>query len=212
MKPSDESCKLCRFAGEKQYFNDYPCHRRAPMVRTVASSQDIRMHVPTFPIMTGDDWCGEFQAETAGGTDRQADEICECGFARGSFGCDDSHRILAEITVTPERVQISAESEHVAHDDWFCEQHPWEVMGHDGCDGAGMLDCARWPMAQHIIRMRDQEIRELHQQYGFLAKHALAESGEMTGVAPYDRCPKCTAHMPVGQTCGGKDCGLRREK
>lgn len=30
--------------------------------------------------------------------------------------------------------------------------------------------------------------------------------------APYDRCPACTAHMPVGRTCGGKDCGLRREK
>ena len=28
-------------------------------------------------------------------------------------------------------------------------------------------------------------------------------------VAPYDRCPTCTAHMPVGKTCGGANCGLR---
>lgn len=35
------------------------------------------------------------------------------------------------------------------------------------------------------------------------------KAGEMTGVAPYDRCPKCTAHMPVGKTCGGMNCGLR---
>jgi len=33
---------------------------------------------------------------------------------------------------------------------------------------------------------------------------------ESEHVAPYDRCPKCTAHMPVGQTCGGVNCGLRR--
>ena len=55
----------------------------------------------------------QFDAE-ADGTDRQPVEICDCGFARGSFGCDDSHRILAELTTSPERVQIPAESEHVA--------------------------------------------------------------------------------------------------
>jgi len=33
---------------------------------------------------------------------------------------------------------------------------------------------------------------------------------ESDHVAPFDRCPKCTAHMPVGQTCGGVNCGLRR--
>ena len=76
----------------------------------------------------------------ASGTGRQPDEICDCGFARGSFGCDDSHRILAELTTSPERVQVPAESEHAA---------------------------------------------------------------------PFDRCPTCTAHMPVGKTCGGVNCGLR---
>lgn len=131
MKPSDESCKLCRFAGEKQYFNDYPCHRRAPMVRMVAGSQDIRMHVPTFPIMNGDDWCGEFQAETAGGTDRQTEKIDPIAFRLskaaapyepcGGCGCDDPdkrcvgcmHTFSQKVTTSPERAQISAESERI---------------------------------------------------------------------------------------------------
>lgn len=26
----------------------------------------------------------------------------------------------------------------------------------------------------------------------------------------YDHCPKCTAHMPPGATCGGPSCGLRK--
>ena len=35
---------------------------------------------------------------------------------------------------------------------------------------------------------------------------------ESEHVAPYDRCPKCTAHMPVGQTCGGVNCGLKTKE
>lgn len=34
---------------------------------------------------------------------------------------------------------------------------------------------------------------------------------EPQAAEPYDRCPKCTAHMPVGKHCGGKDCGIRRK-
>jgi len=34
---------------------------------------------------------------------------------------------------------------------------------------------------------------------------------EPQAAAPYDRCPTCAAHMPVGQTCGGVNCGLRRK-
>ncbi len=32
---------------------------------------------------------------------------------------------------------------------------------------------------------------------------------ESEHIAPYDLCPKCTAHMPVGKVCGGVNCGLR---
>ena len=56
----------------------------------------------------------EFETE-AGGTDRQPDEICDpCGYVRGSLGCDDAHKKREQITTSPERVQIPAESEHVA--------------------------------------------------------------------------------------------------
>jgi len=34
---------------------------------------------------------------------------------------------------------------------------------------------------------------------------------ESEHVVPFDRCPTCAAHMPVGQTCGGVNCGLRRK-
>ena len=81
--------------------------------------------------------------DSEGGTFLQTEEVCDCGYVRGSLGCDDAHKKREELTTSPERVQIPAESEHVA---------------------------------------------------------------------PFDRCPKCTAHMPVGQTCGGKDCGLRRDE
>lgn len=55
-----------------------------------------------------------FDAE-AGGTDRQTEEMCEtCGYVRGSLGCDAAHKKLKELTAPPERVQIPAESEHVA--------------------------------------------------------------------------------------------------
>lgn len=37
----------------------------------------------------------------------------------------------------------------------------------------------------------------------------VASAAEPQAAAPYDRCPTCTAHMPVGQTCGGVNCGLK---
>lgn len=75
----------------------------------------------------------------------EIDAVYKWCAARSLFGAEvdevyDSHRILAEITTSPERTQIPAESEHAA---------------------------------------------------------------------PFDRCPTCTAHMPVGKTCGGVNCGLR---
>lgn len=70
---------------------------------------------------------------------------------------------VASVTTSPERVQIPAESEHVAPDGEERQAVPsnWTPSQHDGTD------------------------------------------------APYDRCPTCTAHMPVGKTCGGVNCGLR---
>lgn len=50
-------------------------------------------------------------AESPAGT---VDEICDCGYVRGSFGCDDSHKNTRKVTTPPERVQIPAESEHDA--------------------------------------------------------------------------------------------------
>ncbi len=66
--------------------------------------------------------------------------------------------------------------------DWYCERHPWALQGHDSCDGAGLPACARIDMLRHIIRMRDQEIKERDQQYGFLATSALAQQPAAPGV------------------------------
>lgn len=43
---------------------------------------------------------------------------------------------------------------------WYCESHPEHEMGHDGCGGAGILECARIPMLAHLLRIARQETRE----------------------------------------------------
>ncbi len=48
----------------------------------------------------------------------------------------------------------------LAEDNWYCEEHPQHLMGHDGCKGAGIPECARIPMFLHIIRLLKQEVRE----------------------------------------------------
>lgn len=64
LKPITDSkkraCKDCEFAGQKQNYDDYPCQRNAPITAHTESNQDLRVWVPRFPIMHGDDWCGEF--------------------------------------------------------------------------------------------------------------------------------------------------------
>jgi hypothetical protein len=80
------------------------------------------------------------------------------------------------------------------NEEWYCEKHPWALMGHDGCNGAGMLDCARWPFVKNTYRLKDQEIRELHYLYGFLAKRALEQSP-----------PDVSAKMDVSITFDGDE-------
>lgn len=60
-EPAKRACKDCEFAGQKQNYDDYPCQRSAPIAAKVESWQDPRMCVPRFPVMHGDDWCGEFK-------------------------------------------------------------------------------------------------------------------------------------------------------
>lgn len=43
---------------------------------------------------------------------------------------------------------------------WFCEDHPDQLMGHDGCHGVGILDEARVPILLNRIRLLKQEARE----------------------------------------------------
>ena len=59
--PEAKTCSNCRFAAPRQNYDEWPCRRRAPVAEKVAFSQDLRGWVPRFPIMHGDDWCGEFR-------------------------------------------------------------------------------------------------------------------------------------------------------
>lgn len=43
---------------------------------------------------------------------------------------------------------------------WYCEAHPMELMGHGGCGGAGVLDCARAGLLANQLRLAQQEARE----------------------------------------------------
>lgn len=65
-KPSDPraGCAECRFAGPRHGYDSYPCRRRAPV-----AAHDPNKHcgvyedafVPRWPLMSGRDWCGEFE-------------------------------------------------------------------------------------------------------------------------------------------------------
>lgn len=53
------ACKTCCF-GKSRGFDDVECRKRAPTSETVPHHQDLRRHLPVFPIMRGDDWCAEY--------------------------------------------------------------------------------------------------------------------------------------------------------
>jgi len=52
------------------------------------------------------------------------------------------------------------ESSDAACGTWYCEQHPLQEMGHDGCSGAGIPECARVQLLANSLRLAKQEIRE----------------------------------------------------
>lgn len=54
------ACEDCRFAGPKRNYNDHECRRHAPEMVTVPHWQDIRLHVPRWPVVRSDDWCGDY--------------------------------------------------------------------------------------------------------------------------------------------------------
>lgn len=98
---------------------------------------------------------------------------------------------------------------------WYCERHPWALQGHDGCVGAGLPGCARIDMLRHIIRMRDQELRERDQQYGFLAKLALSAQPRHTCEKDPDPlklayCHGCAEGVPVAQPRPASDDEVQR--
>lgn len=45
-------------------------------------------------------------------------------------------------------------------DEWYCEQHPESLMGHDGCCGAGIQENTRIHMLLNKLRLAQQETRE----------------------------------------------------
>jgi hypothetical protein len=63
-----------------------------------------------------------------------------------------------------------------AHD-WYCERHPEQPMGHGGCRGAGIPECARIHVLLNQIRLLKQEIREagmVRDEMAFAARRAAA--------------------------------------
>ena len=53
-------CETCWHAGPRMNYDDHECRRYAPDREKVESHQDIRMHVPRWPIMKAHNWCGEY--------------------------------------------------------------------------------------------------------------------------------------------------------
>ncbi len=52
------------------------------------------------------EWAAEFDAESPAGT---TDEICDCGYVRGSFGCDNAHKRAMKECASVKRVQTPTE-------------------------------------------------------------------------------------------------------
>jgi len=66
---------------------------------------------------------------------------------------------------------------------WFCEEHPDQPMGHDGCKGAGVLLDAVVPLFANQVRLLNQRVNELTATYGFLAEAALTSQRQIDAVA-----------------------------
>ena len=58
-------CAGCRFGGQRHGYDAYPCRRHAPI-----AVHDPNKHcgvypdafVPRWPLMSGSDWCGDFES------------------------------------------------------------------------------------------------------------------------------------------------------
>lgn len=59
---NDERCGTCRFASPEFNYREHKCRRHAPITEKVESHQDLRRWVPVFPIVSSDDWCGDYEA------------------------------------------------------------------------------------------------------------------------------------------------------
>lgn len=53
-------------------------------------------------------------------------------------------------------------------DKWYCEQHPEQEMGHDGCSGAGITEDARLWMAAVQRRNALQKMKEFKAYYSMV--------------------------------------------
>jgi len=64
---------------------------------------------------------------------------------------------------------------------WYCEEHPDQIMGHNGCEGAGIPECACVSVALNQARLAKQAEREAHVFYADVvaqARQALQSSRE----------------------------------
>lgn len=65
------TCKFCAFGLHTNHYREVECRRHAPIVRRVEFTQDLRGHIPEWPLMKEDDWCGEFRRERKASQGRQ---------------------------------------------------------------------------------------------------------------------------------------------
>lgn len=54
------NCETCKFAADTSGYQQHQCRRNAPGLLTVPAHRDLRQHVPVWPIVRSDDWCGEY--------------------------------------------------------------------------------------------------------------------------------------------------------
>lgn len=71
--------------------------------------------------------------------------------------------------------------------DWYCERHPGNLMGHEGCAGAGIIDEARIPQLLHMNRLLQQEVRETAAHRDDVVRQARALSKQQAPEATEQR-------------------------
>lgn len=56
---------------------------------------------------------------------------------------------------------------------WYCENHPEHEMGHNGCEGAGIPEDARFEIAMIQRRNALQMLKEMKSYYEFIIKELI---------------------------------------